>query len=132
MTTGGLFECFGSHNIINLNPPLWAKGDRIVEITIIADNGGGLTLQLIDDSGAVYQHWYNDPVQCAQDIKSALEDDGFVGWEGNEAEDSDGNDQWLDPDYDDIRNGGYRVLTLDDLDEDSSWYNIAQLSRAMR
>ena len=102
-----------------------------MDITIIADNGGGLTLQLVDDYDRRYQHYYKSPTQCATDIKTALADDSFEGWDGNEADDEDGNDCWLDPTCDQIRNGGYRILSADQLDVESSWRNIRELARAL-
>ncbi len=102
-----------------------------MDITIIADNGGGLTLQLVDDYDQRYQHHYMSPTQCAGDIKIVQEDGSFEGYDGNEAEDEDGNDCWLYPTYDQIRNGGYRILSADQLDVESSWRNIRELARAL-
>ena len=108
----------------------------MLDITIIADNGGGLTLQLTNDNGERYQHYYESAVQCARDVKAAL-DDTFADWDGNEAEeDEDGTPRWMNVTYEDIRRGGYRELTVADLDaldpETCSWNNIRELVGAYR
>ena len=109
----------------------------MLDITIIADNGGGLTLQLTDDKGERYQHCYDSAAQCARDIRAALDDHTFAGWDGNEAEeDEDGTPRWINVTYEDIRRGGYRELTIADLNEvdleDCSWRNIRELVLAYR
>lgn len=100
-----------------------------MDITIIANNGGGLTLQL-SKGGQQYQHSYDDAGQCARDIRDAYDDDNFYGWAGNELEDD--GVEWLIPTDDQLRNGGYRVLTVGDLLSEaclgSSWRNIRELA----
>lgn len=92
--------------------------------TIIFDNGGGITLQLPD-----FAHYYGGYDGCieqaAEDLKNYLQDGKTDGWEGHEAEAAD-----LDPDYDEIRNGGYRVYSVSAIldecknNETTSWHNI--------
>ena len=66
---------------------------------VIFDNAGGITLQL-----GGWAHWYQEPAQAACDYITYRQDGHTDGWEGHEPDALD-----LDPDYDDIRNGGYRV-----------------------
>lgn len=80
------------------------------QIIIIADNGGGLTLQIGCRRGG-YQHSYDAPRQCARDIVTALADMAVGGldlgcWEGNEA-----HDCWLTWTPEDESCGGYVVHT---------------------
>lgn len=74
-----------------------------LKIKIIADNGGGLTLQIVDRE-LRYQHTYTDASQCAYDISAAInEPDAVADWGKNESDD------WVEIDRETIRNGGYRV-----------------------
>lgn len=93
-------------------------------IKIICDNGGGITLQV----GSSYQHCYNDAAQAAEDIGVALSGGNPSGWEGNEAADG-----WLEPSSEQIRNGGYKVFSLESLraDTEPSWTNAYQLRSAL-
>lgn len=75
------------------------------EIKVIADNGGGLTLQVIKGSRK-YQHTFDRAVDCADAIKAAERGDSFAGWDGDESSD------WLAPTRDEISNGGYRVIDV--------------------
>jgi hypothetical protein len=86
-----------------------------MDITIIADNGGGLTLQITTADGIHYQHNYDDPEQCARDICDALKDGHTHKWEGNEAEVEEGNSQWLAPRDEDLRNGRYRIISVSEV-----------------
>jgi hypothetical protein len=79
------------------------------EIAIIFDNGGGITLQIISESGYRYQHTYNDADHAATDIKAATYGSSPSSWDGNEAEGDDAN--WIEPTNDQIRNGGYLAIT---------------------
>jgi hypothetical protein len=75
------------------------------EITIILDNGGGITLQINGE----YQVTTNDHNHAAQMIKDAQAPDcDMSDWEGNEIEEN----GLLEPSCDEIRNGGYRVYDL--------------------
>jgi hypothetical protein len=86
-----------------------------MDITIIADNGGGLTLQIIAADGTRYQHKYNDPEQCACDICDALKDGHTHKWEGNEAKVEEGNSQWLSPHDEDLRNDRFRIISVSEV-----------------
>lgn len=105
-----------------------------IEITAICDNGGGITLQVIDGD-ARYQHTYQDAKQCATDIKVAVEGGDITEWDGNEAEGYEAF--WLDPSGEDIRNGGYRLLDIYDLarpyDADANYWgaNVRELMQAI-
>jgi len=111
-------------------------------IQIIFDNGGGITLQ--KTSKPHYMHYYNDPCQTAEDIKALLSGDNPASWEGNEYGQEVGPDDEkqtiLDPSYDDIRNGGYRVYDLAELMDavkdadldDISWGNLRDLITELR
>jgi len=90
--------------------------------TLIFDNGGGLTLQLNNS----YAHWYQNMAQAAEDLKVFLKDGNTEGWDGHEEESME-----LNPDYDQIQNGGYRVYSLKDIASmteeeyvDSGWGNV--------
>lgn len=103
------------------------------QITIICDNGGGTTLQVVSDSGYRYQHTYDDAAHIATDIKASLAGENPAGWDGNEAEGDDAS--WMEPTGDEIRNGGYRVYDVDDIKgldaENCSWRNARELHAAL-
>lgn len=89
---------------------------------LIFDNGGGLTLQLNNS----YAHWYQNIEQAAEDLKTYIEDGNTEGWEGHEE-----SEMELNPQYDQIQNGGYRVYSIYDIismtkDEymENSWGNV--------
>lgn len=94
------------------------------DITIICDNGGGITLQVGD-----YQHTYDDAKHCANDIREILAGESTYDWDGNEAE------YWINPTAEQISNGGYRVFDLDGIisvdPESIGWHNIRELHNAM-
>jgi len=90
--------------------------------TLIFDNGGGLTLQLNNS----YAHWYQNMNQAAEDLKVYIKEGNTEGWEGHEE-----SEMELNPQYDQIQNGGYRVFSIEDIiamskDEytDTGWGNI--------
>ena len=111
-----------------------------IDITIICDNGGGITLQLANEqTGRRYQHYYDgydNFDQFAQDLAVA---ETFATWDGNEAQDEDGTDQWLVPTDNQLRNGGYKVFDYEDIlalarkkdREDISWQNVYALVMAV-
>jgi|LSQX01.3.fsa_nt_gb hypothetical protein len=78
-----------------------------LKVTAIFDNGGGLTLQLGN-----FAHYYNDMALAAENYKDYIQSDGdTTGWEGHEPEAAD-----FEPDYQDIRNNGYKVMDKSDID----------------
>lgn len=54
------------------------------DIRIIGDNGGGITLILAANGAPIYQHYYSDPIQAAQDIIAAEHQEYDDSWDGNE------------------------------------------------
>lgn len=72
------------------------------EPRIIFDNGGGITLQLPG-----FAHTYNDAEQCAEDIKTWLDDGNTDDWDGNE------EDAVFEPEAEEIANGGYVVYSVE-------------------
>ena len=92
-------------------------------VVIIGDNGGGITLQL----GRDYQHHYyaaprQAAAQIADDITAYLETGDTSDWEGNEAAEH----GWLEPSYEEERNGGYLTADLDYFrrtDPEDAWGN---------
>jgi len=74
--------------------------------TLIFDNGGSLTLQLNN----TYAHWYQNMNQAAEDLKAYIKDGNTEGWDGHEEDQLE-----LDPEYEQIQNGGYRVYSLEDI-----------------
>lgn len=107
-------------------------GNIETNATVIFDNGGGITLQL----GGTFGHWYQDAVQAACDYITYMQDGHTDGWDGHEPDSLD-----LDPGYDDIRNGGYRVYDTSDVDNalakyranelDTGWGNIEDFVAAL-
>ena len=100
------------------------------EITIIAGNAGGITLQ-IEQGDNVWQHLYdgNRMDECATDIRKAQSGDDITAWDGDES-----GDGWQDPSDDEIRNGGCRVLTVGDVEDCGaleSWGNVRDLRDAL-
>lgn len=103
------------------------------EINAIADNGGGITLQITSDAEEKYQHTYYDIEQCAGDLLQAIGGaNAYHDWDGNEVAEDDA--AWLIASYEDIRNGGFAeilgVKSVDDLAawSKSSWHNCAELA----
>lgn len=104
----------------------------MLNIKVIFDNGGGLTLQLGD-----YGHYYPHNIQqAAEDYKQYLQDQDTSWWEGNEDDARE-----LDPDYEQIRNGGYRVYSEIEIArminkrregiEGQEWLNINEFIKAL-
>ena len=109
----------------------------MTEINVIADNGGGITLQIINDNGAKYQHCYDDAAQCAADIKAAFDGaNASREWDGNEVSDED-DSAWLITSNDDLRNVGYReIMGAQSVSNftgwvGSHWYNCNALAVAL-
>ena len=69
---------------------------------VIFDNGGGITVQLLG-----WAHYYDCEAQAAEDVAEWIRNHDTSAWEGH-----DDNALAIDPDYDDIRNGGYRVWDI--------------------
>jgi len=97
--------------------------------TLVFDNGGGLTMQL----NGTYAHWYQNMDQAAEDFKTYLAEGNTEGWDGHEEDQLD-----LDPEMDQIQNGGYRVISVEDIiamtkDEylDSGWGNVRDFCIAL-
>lgn len=111
-----------------------ANASNNVSATVIFDNGGGITVQLIDSgSGAVWAHYYNgEESVAAGDVRDALVGGDFSGYDGNEPEAHECN-----PTAEEIRNGGYRVERFDSLAEldafevpaDCGWGNMSAFAR---
>lgn len=99
-----------------------------LEGQLIFDNGGGLTVQLPG-----YAHWYQNPAQAAEDIDYYIQHGNTDGWDGHDEDAAE-----LDPSYDQIRNGGYRIYSIPDiLDETesidaSSWGNIVDFCTELK
>jgi hypothetical protein len=104
-----------------------------LNVRAIFDNGGGVTLQLGD-----WAHYYGDYDGCieqaAEDYKTYVQDGNTDGWEGHEDEAAE-----LDPSYDEIRNGGYKIMDADDIqtaindpDFESGWANIQGFIDALK
>ena len=93
------------------------------KVNVIFDNGGGVTLQLGD-----WAHYYQDMAQAATDLKAYKATGNTDGWDGHEDESAE-----LEPTYDQIRNGGYRVYhSIADIKaaaEDTSWCNIRDFAK---
>lgn len=91
-------------------------------IDVIADNGGGVTLQITNADGDIYQHSYSCMEQCATDIKAALTGDDPIQWDGNELDE---DAPLLNPSDNDLRNGGYtQIIDLQSVDEFADWLDI--------
>ncbi len=102
---------------------------KMNKVTLIANNSGGLTLQ-VQNGEQEYQHYYNHVTeQAVDDLMAALSDDDTSQWEGNDA-----SDGWTTPSDEEIRNGGYRTLRVTNIKDvidwgvDSSWNNIVEIS----
>lgn len=103
--------------------------ERQNEVTIIADNGGGITIQVVMQDGYKYQHHYYNPEDAAADLLEAKTANVYT-WGGNEKKD------WLVPTYEQENNGGYYVISLEDLLEMDSpslgWLNVHLISKAVK
>lgn len=104
------------------------EGDTLIELDttherVIFDNGGGVTVQLLD-----WAHYYQDAKQAARDVAAWLKSHNTSDWEGHEPE-----ALACDPTLGEIRNGGYRVWTVGDNPVDEGWGNaddfFAELAR---
>lgn len=94
---------------------------------LIFDNTGGLTVQLPG-----FAHHYQDMTQAAGDVADYIKDCDTNGWEGHEEDAAE-----LDPTDEQIRNGGYRVIYLDDIinmtkEELNTWGNIQDFCEALK
>jgi hypothetical protein len=105
------------------------------DIRLLADNSGGITLQVTTDKGERFQRSYDDAVHAIRDAVAADAEDDVTQWDGNDLQQG---TQWLDPTEDDIRNGGYRICYLEDLreaDRDNydwgGWGNISDMISAL-
>src|SRR3990167_1799288 len=90
-------------------------------VTVIADNGGGVTLQITDKMGRRWQHTYGNSAQCAYDLWMSQGAELYLPeWEGDESAEG-----WVEPSYDDQRNGGYKVYEASEVlamtDPDEAW-----------
>lgn len=95
------------------------------EITIILDNAGGITVQV----NGTYQVTLWKVADAAQLIKDAALGADPRDWDGNEIEEN----GLLEPSDDALRNGGYNVLSYDDLmalDANEVWGRAGQELRA--
>lgn len=99
--------------------------------TIIADNGGGLTLML----PGFAHHYYGHEQDCARDLLDYLASGTTEDWEGHEPEavvDTDSDEY-----HEACRNGGYRELEfvelydLDPKDDSEQWSNVHGLAAAI-
>lgn len=94
-----------------------------ISIEIIFDNAGGITIQTGD-----FVHCYDDASAAARDVRALMSGSDPGDWDGNEP------DCRLDPTDDEVRNGGYRVLTPDCFVggkyADSSWRNVRDFQSA--
>ena len=104
------------------------ENDMANKAQVIFDNGGGITMQF-----GAWAHHYHDPKQAATDYATYLADGNTNGWEGHEDAAAE-----LNPEFDEIRNGGYRVCDIGDIeamlasDEHTGWYNIDQFISALK
>jgi len=99
-------------------------------VIIIADNGGGVTLQINSN----YQHYYPQAnTKLGEDIYAAMCGDNTEYWEGNEI---DGG--LLVPTQEEEANNGYKVLRVESFEDllswgvDSSFNNVNELSSIFR
>jgi hypothetical protein len=95
-----------------------------MKLIAIFDNGGGTTLQITDGAGNEFAAYFSDPRSAAENYGIAAHDQSVAGWDGHDPE-----SMALDPSYDEIQNGGYRVYDASDVaeergGEESSWNNI--------
>ncbi len=102
-------------------------------ITVIADNGGGLTLII----GKKWIHSYDNAAHIADDILTYKKERSTRSWEGNEI--ADYKDAGM-PVYDcnTERNGGYRWFSgspaqvIDQIVSAPEWgYNLSALAQAL-
>jgi hypothetical protein len=120
-----------------------AKPSAPADVTVILDNGGGITLQVEDASGT-YQRHYDEPAHAARDAIEAFKGSNVTSWEGNELEAEDHEwpdgrigDGWLEPSVDEVCNGGYRVYSesspeaLRDALGSSLWGNGDEMAAAL-
>ena len=104
-----------------------------LKVRAIFDNAGGVTLQLGD--WAHYYCGYDGYIEvAAKDYKLYVEAGNTDGWDGHQDEAAE-----LDPSYDDIRNGCYRVMdsgdiqtAIDDPDFETGWINIRDFINALK
>lgn len=100
------------------------------ELKIVADNGGGITLQVVSENGYQYQHHYSEVADAARD--AALIENGadVSDWEGNEV------DVGFSPGSEEVSNGGYKVTTAQDLLaadlEELCWNNLREMAQALQ
>lgn len=103
-------------------------------LDVIADNGGGITIQCDE---LLYRHYYQDGEQVVDDLRAILDGTGIEEWDGNEYDPDDGMDIY-DPEVE--RDGGYIwfegtakdiLQQIGALDEDIAWENIKEMRRSI-
>jgi len=105
--------------------------DRSEGFKLILDNGGGFTLQLSEKprwETLVWQHWYNaDQLeQLRDDVYAWIDGSNPLEWDGNDI--GENQENFIDPTYDDICNGGYvEVFSTDDLISANGWGEVDEL-----
>lgn len=99
-----------------------ARRSAARSVTLVADNGGGITLQITDRLGRRWQHCYDgQPVQLADDLRKSQAADLYLPeWDGDDSADG-----WVEPTAEEQRNGGYRVYDAGEVcamtDPDEAW-----------
>lgn len=93
------------------------------KVTVIFDNGGGITLQ-VTDVNSRYQHTYSDVAQAVKSAREAhLDKPEYADWDSNEAAEA-----WIEPTAQEISAGAYRVFDeMTDFDvklSPTGWKNI--------
>jgi len=115
--------------------------ERKTKIDIIADNGGGITLQY--HGRPKYLHYYyQGGVQVIDDLRAINDGHYPSSWDGNEYNPHDDSGRFMEYNPDMERNGGYRwyMGTAMDLlsefgamDLEDCWgYNVQELARAAK
>jgi hypothetical protein len=98
------------------------------DITIVFDNGGGITLQ-VGEGDDRYQHAYDNADHCAIDIRRLLAGESTYGWDGNEA----GN--WMELTAEEFYNGDYKIMDAEDVidfnPDSTDWHNLRELHAAL-
>lgn len=99
------------------------------KVRVIFDNGGGTTLQLGD-----WAHYYSLAQQAASDYREYTLTGTTDSWDGHEDDAAE-----FEPVDDEIRNGGCKVMYVDDIQKaiddpecESGWRNVDEFITTLK
>lgn len=91
------------------------RSARPTSMQVVLDNGGGITLQVVDGDWEGIFDFAGSPASLVESIQDLVEDPGCArSWDNNQ---SDEGTKLIEPSDDDIRSNGYRIVDFDTVTE---------------